>query len=1090
MRRLVVLLLLSSSSVASFAQARNASITGLVADPSGARVSGAKINAVNTLTDSSREVLTNSDGEYNLVELPPGPYKVRASAAGFQEQERINIVLDVEQTARLDFALQIGTTQSVVVLDTPPLLESQSSEVGTVIDNRKVLDLPLNGRQFYSLALLAPGSLPPAQNSTNGYRGGFNVAGQAETANNFYVNGIIDVDEIANYPSFRPSIEAIQEFKLLTGTYPAEYGLRPGGQVEVVIKGGGSKLRGDLFEFLRNQITDAKPYFLTTGGIPALKQNQFGATLGGPIWKNRTFFFASYEGIRLRQGVAVLTTVPASNPGDLFNMKNGDFRALLSLPTPVHVYEPGTKTDFPTPNLITSGPAGDGIISAFGQTIVNTFPNATFATPAGAAPSNNFLDTDVSRESGNESSLRIDHKLAEKDQLFLNYNLFNDPNYGAYTGQCGLSVLPGFGCDQTTVSQVLAIGETHTITSSLINEFRIGGNRYHQRRSVDPLRVGFWDLLNTNGAVPQPGGAGLTVSTTNYPGLTFGMVPNNRYDTAKQVSDSISLIRGKHSFKAGYTLINNLAVYVHNIQGSGTLTFTPSATQSYDTTGYDLADILIGSPSASTYSPYSAAVNTHPTVTNNMFYVQDDWSVTPNLTLNVGLRYELGTPIHSTDGMVSGFDPTIPGGGFRIANGQNGTQEYLYHEDKNDFAPRVGLAYRPFRNDRTVLRAGSGIYFNSAPTTTTGLGGIVHQYPFTNHQSYSFTANKTNTVLTLGNPFPITGPGVQPTTGIGFNPKTDTPYIVQYSLGVQQALTNRLTLDVSYLGSDGVKLYNTININQPPPAVQTQAQANAARPFPAWGNITWAESGAHASYNALLTKVQQSYGNGLSFIASFTYAKAIDDSAGIISAGDSSKALPQDSYDLAAENGPSDFDIKDRLVLSPVYELPFGKGKPWLQDGLGSKIIGGWQLSGIFSTQTGTPFTVYDGGSYNNFSDTYQLADRPNYVSNPNVGGAKTAKQWFNTAAFAAQPKGAFGTSGRNTVRGPHYTDLDATIVRRFPIYETADLEFRVEGFNLANHPNLYNPNSTSAQFGTQAFGTITNAYAPRQLQFALKLEF
>jgi len=1090
MRRFIILVLLSLSSIASFAQARNASITGFAADSSGARVSGAKITATNTQTNISKTIVTNDDGEYNIVELQPGTYKIKATVKDFQEQERVNIVLNVGQQARIDFALKVGSSESVVVLDTPPLLESQSSEVETIIDNIKVVDLPLNGRQFYSLALLAPGSLPPAQNSTNGYRGGFNVGGQAEITNNFFVNGIIDVDEIANYPSFRPSVEAIQEFKLLTGTYPAEYGLRPGGQVELVIKGGGSKFHGDAYEFIRNQVTDAKPYFLTNGTLPTLKQNQFGATLGGPIWKDKTFFFGSYEGIRVRQGVAVLTTVPASNAADLYNMKNGDFRSLLSLATPVHVYQPGTKTDFPTPNLITSGASGTGIISSLGQAIVNAYPTATYATASGKAPSNNYLDTDVSRESGNEGSVRIDHKLTEKDQLFLNYNLFNDPNYGAYNGQCGLSVLPGFGCDQTTVSQVLAIGETHTITSNLINEFRIGGNRYHQKRSVDSVRRGFWNLLNTYGVVPLDGGAGLTVSTTNYPGLSFGRVPNNRYDTAKQVSDSITWLHGKHSVKGGYTFINNLAVYVHNPQGSGTLTFTPSSTQSYNTTGYDLADILIGNPSATSYSPYSSAVTTHPTISNHLFYVQDDWRITPNLTLNYGLRYELGTPIHSTDGYVSGFDPTISGGGFVIANGSDGTAKYLYREDKNNFAPRFGFAYRPLHNDKTVLRGGFGIYFNSAPTTTTGLGGIIHQYPYTNHQSFSFTSNKTTSVLTLDDPFPITGLGVQPTTGTGFDPKTSTPYVEEYSLGVQQAITNRLILDVSFLGSEGIKLYNTININQPVPGVYTQAQANAARPFPSWGNITWAESKAHASYNALLAKLQQTYSNGLSFTVSYTYAHSIDNSAGIISAGDSSNALPQNSYNLAAEKGSSDFDIKHRFVASPVYELPFGKGKKIANHGLLAPIIGGWQVSGIFSAQTGTPFTIYDGGTYSNYSGTYQLSDRPNYVSNPNKGGAKTSKQWFNTTAFTAQTKGAFGDSGRNTVRGPKYTNLDATVSRRFPIYESAALQFRVEGFNLANHPNLYNPNGTSVQYGTQAFGTITNAYAPRQLQFALKFEF
>jgi hypothetical protein len=392
------------------------------------------------------------------------------------------------------------------------------------------------------------------------------------------------------------------------------------------------------------------------------------------------------------------------------------------------------------------------------------------------------------------------------------------------------------------------LGETHTFGASVLNEFRIGGNRYHQRRSVDPVRQGFWNILNTQGLVPEEGGAGLTLTTTNYPGTSFGMVPNNRFDTAKQVSDSLMWTHGNHTVKGGYTLINNLAVYVKNIQGSATLTFTPptgTAASTYYSTGYDYSDILVGRPYSTSYSPYSTAVNTHPTITNHLFYIQDDWKVSPDLTFNYGLRYELGTPLHSTDGLVSTFDPTIPGGGFRVANGKNGTAKYPYNMDKNNFAPRVGFAWRIFSSDTTVLRGGYGVYFYSTPTMTTGLGGFVHQVPFA-VSAYGFTANKTTTPLELTTAdalFPISGGQAQPTTGLGFDQRFSTPYINQYSLGVQQALTNRLSLDVSYLGSTGSKIYNTININQPAPeaANKTTPLQNAARPFPHWGNITWAQ---------------------------------------------------------------------------------------------------------------------------------------------------------------------------------------------------------------------------------------------------------
>jgi len=1121
MRRLIVLLLLSYLPVTSYAQARNASITGLVADPSGARVSGATITAVNTLTDTSHEVVTNNGGEYNLVELPPGNYKITATANGFQQEQRIDVVLDVAQAGRIDFVLKIGASQTVNVNAAPELLESQSSEVSNVIDNREVNDLPLNGRKFYNLSQLSPAVLPPAQTSTNGFRGGFNVAGQPEVANNFFVNGIIDVDQIANYPAFIPSVETIQEFKILTGTYSAEYGLRNGGQIEIVTKSGGNQFHGDTFEFLRNQVPDAKAYFNNTGKATPLKQNQFGGIFGGPIRRDHTFFFFGFEGIRLRQGVgAVRTTVP-TGAIDAYNMHNGDFRQLLTLAAPVHVYIPGTKTDFPTPNVI---PAS--YLSPLGQQFLNwAFPQPLFATPSGSLPANNYIDQDVSREGGNEGSLRLDHKIGEKDQLFLNYNLFNDPTYLAYSGQCGSSVLPGFGCDQTTVSQLAAIGETHTFGPQLFNEFRIGYNRYHQKRSVDDQQRPLYGALDSDGLVPGTGGAGLSlaVSTSSWGSTAFGMVPNNRYDTGKQVGDSVTWLHGNHTIKAGYTLIANVAVYVHDIHGSSTLSFVPG---SGPTTGYDIGDLLTGTVDSSTYTPLSAAATTHPKINNNLFYAQDDWKITPYLTLNYGLRYELSTPEHETDGFGSVFSPTLAAsatdiaGGFLVTNGLNGNPKYPYNEAKDDFAPRLGFAWRVFRNDKTVLRGGYGIYYYSTPTLTTGLGGWEHQTPFA-IAGYSYTSSKA-TPLTLASPNHATPDPYDPkdlaastsnssvpkqTTGFGFGPDFGTPYTEQYSLGVQQALARRLSLDVSYLGSTGTKLLNVLDLNQPfPSATNTYAQANATRPLPAWGKISWAESSLKASYNAMLVKLRQDYGNGLSYTAAYTYAKAIDDGAGIISTGDSSSATPQDSRDLPAEKGASDFDIKQRFVISPVYDLPLGRNKRYVSQGLAASIVGGWRLSGIFSTQTGTPFTITNGSTLvggvaeNNQSRTYEASsttsnDRPDWVSNPNFGAPKTTAHWFNTSAFALNPQGTFGTSGRNTVRGPHYTDLDAAIVRDFPIpfYRESILQFRVEGFNLANHPNFYNPNGNSTKFdpaNLNAFGSIPNTYAPRQLQFAAKYVF
>ncbi|MDE1156616.1 MAG: TonB-dependent receptor [Acidobacteriaceae bacterium] len=1119
MKRFLFFALALLATLPAFSQARNASITGLIADTSGARLPGATVTAVDTQSNLVHHATSDEHGEYTLVELPPGNYKVVAIGKGFQREERIDVVLDVAQAARIDFTLKAGEAQTVNVDAAPPLLESQSSEISNVIDNRKVNDLPLNGRQFYSLALLSPAALPPAQTSTNGFRGGFNVAGQPEVANNFFVNGIIDVDEIANYPAFRPSVETIQEFKLQTGTYAAEYGLRNGGQVEIVTKAGGNDFHGDLFEFIRNQVTDAKAYFNTSGRPTPLKQNQFGGTLGGPIWRDHTFFFFGYEGIRLRQGVgAVRTTVP-TGALDTYNMHNGDFRQLLTLATPKHIYIPGTTTDFATPNVIP-----ESYISPLGQQLLNwAFPQPLYTTAAGSQPSNNYFNQDVSRESGNEGSIRIDHRLSSSDQLFLNYNLFNDPTYMAYSGQCGSSVLPGFGCDQTTVSQLGALGETHTFGSSVVNEFRLGFNRYHQKRSVDPAQFLLRNALNSNGLVPAAGGAGLTLSlsTSNWGATAFGMVPNNRYDTAKQVSDSITWLKGAHTFKAGYTIISNLAVYVHDIQGAGTLSFVPGTGP---TTGYDLADLLTGTVATSSYSALSIAATTHPTITNHLFYAQDDWKVLPTLTLNYGLRYELATPMHENDGFGSVFDPRLAAGastiagGFRVTNGRDGNSKYPYHMDKNNFAPRVGLSWRVLNNDKTVLRAAYGIYFYSTPTLTTGLSGWERQTPFTvAASSYTSTAAVPLTIASpthpTANPFDpadlsaaVTNTSApKQTTGLGFDPRFATPYINQYSFGLQQALTRRLSLDVSYLGSTGNKLLNILDYNQAlPSATNSYAQANATRPLPAWGKISWAQSALKASYNALLVKLQQSYGNGLSFTAAYTYAKAIDNGAGIISTGDSSSATPQDSRNLRAEKGPSDFDIKHRFVFSPVYDLPFGRGKTHLNQGFLAPVVGGWKISGIFQAQSGTPFTITNGSTVvngvqeNNQSHTYESGtttsnDRPNWVSNPNKNAPHTPSHWFNPAAFALNTPGTFGTEKRNAVRGPHFTNLDVAVVRDFSVWRETIFQFRVEAFNVANHPNFYNPAGTATKYDPTnlgSFGSISNTYAPRQLQFALKYLF
>ncbi|RXH57990.1 TonB-dependent receptor [Granulicella sibirica] len=1043
--------------VSSFAIAQNqgGSLSGLVTDASGAALRHAHVIVRNTATNKISQADTVDDGQYTVPLLQAGTYEVTASYDGFEREVHTGVVLAVDQQGRSDFSLKVGSaTQTVEVTAAAPLTSTESSEVGTVIDNRKVVGLPLNNRQFYSLALLAPGAYPPAQNSGLGYRGGFNVVGMPEVTNNFSVNGVDDSDEIANAPSFRPSIEGIQEFKLQSGTYTAEYGRRPGAQVNVVTKGGSNSFHGDLFEFIRNQAIDSVNYFTLPGVSPSFKRNQFGGTLGGPILRDKTFFFVNYEGLRLRQTVSPRTTVPTST------MLNGDFRNLG-----ISIKNPYTGLDFKTPNVI-----DPSLISGLGKTLSGYYPSPTSATLGGGLPSNNYTLNDVRRETMDEISGRVDHTLTNRDSLFANYNYFNDPSYEPYNNQCGTSVLPGFGCSQGLKVIHIAVGETHTFSPTLINEFSIGGNRLHQPKYPDSAQGNYFGLLNAAYNLTSP--IGLASTSVNGYGNqgTGAMVPSNRYDTTAQISDSVTFLRGKHTFKAGFLFISSTASYKNTGTGKATFSFSPTATNF--TSGYGLADLLLGLPSTVTYSPNAGA--THPIVNNYDWFLQDDWKITPYLTINAGLRYELNTPFSDRDNQYSTFDPTLASttdsvvaDHFRIA-GRNGEGRYLTSWDLNNFAPRLGFSWQPLKNAATVVRGGFGTYFYSAVTLTTGYTYLQSQFPFAVGQT--FTSTKANPVL-LSNPFG-TGNATSSNTAYAVAAGLPTPYVNEWSLGIQQALNKRILFEATYIGSKGTKLPLSYNLNQGP-----------VRPFTTFANIQGIRNGGDSFYHGLLVKVEQTYGSHFTFLASYTLGKSIDDTPGLISAGDSSKALPQNSLNPRSERGLSDFDIRQRFVVSPVYTLPFGHGQRLLSSGIPALVTGGWQLSGIFTIQGGTPFTPYYAS---NNSGSFNLSDRPNIAGNPN-SGPKTVNAWFNTAAFTAAPLGTFGTAGRNVITGPGYVDVDTAITRTFPIHEDVAFQFRAEAFNLANHPNFQNP---TGNFGTTTFGKVTVASDPRQLQFAAKLLF
>lgn len=1065
MKRLSLLVFLSIIACQpGYSQNPTASLNGVVRDPSGAPVAGARVTAINQATNFSRASLTIDTGTYTFTEIPVGTYRVDAVAAGFKTANLTGVTLQVDQRSTLDIALEIGQASEVVnVVESAPLLQTDSQSTGAVIDNQKITELPLNSRTFYSLAYLVPGVVPPAQNSTLGYRGGFNVAGASESSNNFLLNGLDNNDEAIDAPSFRPSVDAIAEFKVLTGLYSAEFGRSSGGQVVVVTKSGTNQIHGTAFEFVRNQIFDARNFFTPAGQTPVFKRNQFGATAGGPIIRNRTFFFFSYEGLRLRQEQDGKTTVPL--PG----MASGDFSSLLTLTSPIRITDPSTGAPY-SGNIIPQSQ-----ISKIGSALAHYYPAANLPTPSSSLPVNNYNFSELSTETLNQYSIRGDHTFSSTDTLTLTYNHFGDPSFLPFNATCGSRLLPGFGCYSGLTTQLASLSETHIFTPGLLNVVSLGFNRYEQTRLQQDYTINFISEFNipnvalgylqNNTGLPQTAVKGFA---------TLGgasNLPQDLITNSYQITDKLEWVKGRQSVKFGADVrrLQVNALSASNSRGA----FTFNADKTAPTTGYSVADLLLGYPTTTTHNPYAPWIYERNTDVN--LFVQDDFKVTESLTINLGLRWELNTPFETRGNAQSSL--YLKTGALLVA-GVNGNPPNLYKYDYNNFGPRVGLAWAPNKSQKTVFRAGYGVYFNAA-TTYNGIGQIYFNPPFRLPQTFTSTVANP---ITLSAPFPLNG-GAGSNTLSGIAPDFATAYIQQWGAGVQRALANDLVLDVSFFGSKGTRLPNYININQPAAGPGTTAQVNARRPYPQWGNVGWYESDGNSSYNSLLARLEKRLGHGLTFLSSYTYGKSIDNSPGFASNSDSSKSAPQYAYNLAAERGLSDFDIRHRFVLSALYDLPFGPNRALVSHGWMAQVLGNWQLGMIFSAQTGHPITPYYTA---NVSNTQNLADRPNVIGNPN-DGPKTANQWFNVAAFTAPPTFSFGNAGRNIIQGPGLEDMDTTLAREFHIKERLALMLRFEFFNTLNHTNFAYP---SATVDGGSFGAISSAADPRQLQFAVRIMY
>jgi hypothetical protein len=1098
---------------AAWAQGPAGEITGTVLDISGGVVAGATVTITNTATNLQRTQTTNASGVYDAPALPPGAYSVKVNMTGFKSEVRSNVELQVAQVARLDFSLQPGeVTETVEVQGQAATLDTENSTIGTVIETKRIEDLPLNGRNYLQLASLVPGvtAYGPgdsiAQARGGGDRSNFqlNIAGQRLENNHYSLDGIENTDPNYGTYLFQPSVDALQEFKVETSTYGAEYGHNLA-QINVITKSGTNEYHGTLFEFLRNADLDAKNFFTKPGvANPPFKRNQFGGVIGGPVrlpklldGRNKLFFFFNYEGLRQVKAVTANSTVPFASD------RAGNFTGSSTT-----IYDPSTRvlsTD--GSRVVSVAPFAGNVIPASRINPTSTAVLQYYPLPnniVNNSYANDFQSNESATANADGETARIDWQQSTKSNFQFRYSHGNEPQYIP-------AAIPEQGTVNTTITHQSMLGHTLVLGANKVNEFKFGVSRIEGINGN--LHTGKTDYVTQFG-IPYVLDTPLFwgIPFVNLSGLSsFGDPANGPYaswDTLLQWSDNFSWNKGKHSFKFGGELIRTRFNLTGNDVARGRFSFNGQYTSAIGVAGVQknaIADYLLGHMSNSEGQLGEVVAMLRGSSTG--LYFQDQWKVTSKLTINYGLRYEVQPGYHEkydhltiidfawnnsitptwvragTGAPYEGHAPfPLPSGIPYVRDGRFGNT--IFRTDYKNWGPRLGVAYN--LNDKTVIRAGGGVFYIHEIGNT--MFDATRNMPFT--LRIQTPANAVTPNETWASPFPILGVSTLAPNWLWKDP---TSYVPQWSFTLQRALTREMSLEVGYVGSAGVHLYRTTYYNEPLPGPPV-TNINLRRPFTQLGFVQLVEGGSHSSYDALQVRLQQRFSRGFTLLSSFSYEKSIDNGSGVRQAnGDA--YVPQDVNNLAGERGLSAFNFGKRWVNSFLYAVPVGKGRALLGNAnrLVDAILGGWQAGGIFTLESGFPFSVNctSNSTYEN-TDSGCRADATGIspvLSNP------TPDLWFNKAAFVNRTDfvaGAgpyrFGTSGRNVVIGPGIAELDASLSKSFRIAERSHLDFRAEFFNLPNHPIFSNPGGT---VGTATYGIIgSTSLDARQIQFALKLVY
>ena len=1023
-------------------------VVGSVFDSSKAAVTGASVVLTHTATNAVTQVRTDEHGQYRTPPLRLGDYSISVEADGFKRSNQRGIVLDLGDVREVDVVLQVGqVSDSVSVEATAPLLQTADSTVGTVITNKQIEDLPLNGRDYLQLAILSSGTVPAGSNGV-----GISVGGQAGSQAAFLLDGLdnnnqqVSTGHSNQKEIVKPSVDAIAEFKVVTNSYSAEYGRSSSGVISVALKSGSNEIHGAAFEFLRNEAMDARNFFAPVRS--PYKRNQYGTAIGGPIKRNKTFVFGDFEIAAIRQSTTNVSTVPSAS------QRSGLFSTAIIDPT--------TGTAFPGNRIPVSR------FDTGAANVVNFYPGALTA-----AATNNYVYASPTDQDNHRYDFRVDQILSDRQNAYFRYS--EQTSNAAVT-----AALP-------PVSGNYIAGGGANVTNS--RSFVLVYNRVWSPSIVSSVRAGWNDLAWVNTFPNQsltgvgiPGVLGSNpgfsqISVTGLPAIGVTNVPNSDASQNRQLSGDLTWNKGSHNIKFGGQAWWLQTNFFSSQQTGGLFAFNGQYTKNA------FADFLLGDASSASLSDWAylrfRAPYTH-------FFVQDDWKISRHLTLNIGLRYELSPPAIEKQNKIANFDmdstPGHPQLVLAASQGSGVADRALQGFSLNNLAPRFGFAYS-LPDNKTVVRGGYGIFYSNLIT----LGGMQSmEINPPNHLRINLTTSASVPSIFLDQGFAantLTLANAQNVELLSYDRSTSTPTAQQWNLDIQRELPGGMLLEAGYYGNHFDHMWRQIDGN---PAAALTGNINSNRLYTtaavpgtpytiSLADVVRIQKDGYSRYNALHTKLEKRYSHGLTFIASYAYSKtmSLGDTAGV-----------QNPANWAADRAVSAQDMTQHFVGSAVYALPFGAGRTFGShwNRVTNAFFGGWSVGPIVTANTGLPLSLTVNG---NPSNTGQI-DRPNVVGTWQLANP-TVQEWFNTAAFVANAKYAFGNAGRNILRGPGVVNLDLAAHKSFRITERVTAQLRFESFNATNTPAFGNPNT---QVGNPSFGQISAAGTPRDNQAALKVIF